>query len=113
MKHGLGAMIVAAGLAFAGSAVLTPASAASASSPADIAAISQSSENHSAAGTDFSAQRRYYRGYRYARPYYPRVYPRVYPRYGYYRPRPYYYRPYYQRPYGYGPSFGFGPRYYW
>jgi hypothetical protein len=113
MKRGLGAMIVAAALAFAGGAALTPASAAPAKAPADTLTKSQGTEKQPAAGTDISAQRRYHRRYRYARPYYP-----VYPRYGYYRPRPYYYQPYYPRPYyGYGPGpgfgFGFGPRHYW
>jgi hypothetical protein len=107
------AIAVAATLAFSGLAS-TPASAeASGKTGAAKAAVGD---------TDFSAHYRY-RRYRYVRPY-------VYPyRYGYYRPRPYYYQPYYYpAPYAYRPvyyrpyyapgpffgiGFGFGPRHYW
>jgi hypothetical protein len=109
-KMTLGAVAVAAALAFGGLAS-TPATAASANGKATPAKAA-------ASDTDFSSHWRH-RRYGYVRPY-------VYPyRYGYYRPRPYYYRPYayaapypYYRPYYapppfFGVSFGFGPRYYW
>ncbi len=119
MKGRLGAMLVAAALTFAGAATSTSASAAPANAPRTVTNEDFVAQR-AATATDMSAQRRYYRRYRYVRPYY-----RPYPYYGY-RPRPYYYRPYYRpyynpypyyRPsYGYGGpffSFGFGPRYYW
>jgi hypothetical protein len=102
MKTFLTAASLAIAVTFAGAAA--PASAAPTGKPA----ISQ--ERADNAATDFSAQRRYYRGghryygggYRHYRPHY--------------YARPYGYRPYgYARPYGYGPSvsFGFGPRWGW
>ena len=71
------------------------------------AAERQSGVTQQTQSTEFSSQRRYYRGRYYARRYYaPR---RYYPAYGYAAPYPYYGYPYgYYRP---GPaiSFGVGP----
>jgi len=110
-KVTLGAVAVAAALAFGGLAS-TPATAASENGK-------PTSTRATTSDTDFSSQWRYRRyGYR------PYVYPY---RYGYLRPRPYYYRPYYYAspyPYPYyrpyyaprpflGVGFGFGPRHYY
>lgn len=106
MKKYLGAMVLAAGLAFAGSAAVTPASAA-----ADKPTVPNAQTGQPAATTDMSARRRggwrgHRRGFYRPAPYYRS--------YGYYRPRPSYYRPYYRPYYAPAPfiSFGFGPRFY-
>jgi hypothetical protein len=120
MKRTIGAIVLAAALAFAGAFASTPAAAAN-----DRTNASNGAEtDHAAAATDMSARRRHWRRhYRVVRPW-PHVYPYRYgyyrPRpiiypysYGYYRPRPIYYRPYYApAPFPFF-SIGFGPRDYW
>lgn len=117
MKHTLGALAVAAALAFTGGVASTPAEASS-KQATKIANGLES--NHAVSDTDMSSHRR-----RWRHRHYVRRFPHVYS-YGYYRPRPYYYRPYsyayYPPPYYYRPyrprpffsiGFGFGPRFYW
>lgn len=114
-----GAIAIAAVLACAS---LGPSPAAAAS--ANATPVAAQSDQATAADTEFSSRWRG-RRYRVVRPYPPIS------RFGYYRPRPYFYRPYYYAapyPYVYGPvvtrpyfgpppfygvGFGFGPRYYW
>lgn len=129
MKRTLAVFAFGAALAFAGGIASTPAAAAS---PDNAAGAAKGLEtNHAVSDTDMSSHRRRWRHRYYVR--HVRPWP-VY-RYGYYRPRPYFYRPYsyayYPRPYSYayyprryyrpyyrpGPSFsigfGFGPSFYW
>jgi hypothetical protein len=93
MKTLIGAAIVAATLALAGSAAIDPAAAASPKAGAGAAAASTS--------TDLGARRhdRHYRRYAYRPSYQP-----------YYYGRPAYYRPYpYSAPVPFFLGFGFGP----
>jgi hypothetical protein len=118
MKHTLGAIAVAAALAFAGGIASTSANAASSNG----ATKATSERQQTVSDTDISSHRRHWRRYGYVRPW-RGAYPY---RYSYYRPRPYYYRPYsyasypppyYYRPYRPAPifsiGFGFGPRGFW
>ena len=98
MKHTFGAVAIAAALAFAGASHRRPRLRRLRTAKATVEQATAASD------TEISSHRRHWRRYRYVRP--CRMCTRT--RYGYYRPRPYYYRPYAYGRY-YRPAYSIGP----